>query len=167
LNATLDWSYSLLSSFERQTLRRLSVFGGIFSLEAVQSISAAYADHAQLSSTIAALVAKSLVIADTAATSNQYRLPETTRAFLLLKLSESGERHSIERRHAIYCVDFLERTKATERLPSDNELPVLYAQHERDVREALQWCFSEQGDLGIGTALAAESVPLLSRCSTV
>jgi predicted ATPase len=164
-NAALDWSYSLLSPFERQTLRRLSVFGGMFSLEAVQSTSAADADHAQLSSTLAALVAKSLVIADTDSTKNRYRLLESTRAYLLLKLAESGERHSIERRHAIYCVDFLERTKATERLPSDDELPVMYAQHERDVREALQWCFSEQGDLGIGTALAAESVTLLSRLS--
>jgi predicted ATPase len=154
LHATLDWSYSLLSPFERQTLRRLSVFGGMFSLEAAQSISDVDADHTQLTSTIAALVEKSLVITDTAAKTKRYRLIETMRIYLLLKLAESGERHLIARRHAIYCAELL---------ASDERLPAMYAQHEPDVRAALQWSFSEEGDFGLGTALLTGSIPLLSR----
>src|SRR5213075_3571954 len=34
LRATLDWSYELLSEPERVILQRLSVFAGVFSLEA-------------------------------------------------------------------------------------------------------------------------------------
>ena len=38
LRATMDWSYDLLSDAERALLRRLSVFAGGFSLEAVEAI---------------------------------------------------------------------------------------------------------------------------------
>ena len=38
LSATLDWSYDLLSETERKVLRRLSVFSGGATLEAVESV---------------------------------------------------------------------------------------------------------------------------------
>jgi len=160
LSATLDWSYDLLSAFERLTLRRLSVFGGAFSLDAIHSVSSVDADRAHLTETIASLVEKSLVMEDSSATKRRYRLLETTRAYLLLKLTESGERQSIARRHAVYCMDFLERTNARAPLLCAEELLGQHAALVRDVRVALQWCFSEQGDVGMGTALAALAFPI-------
>ena len=41
LSATLDWSYNLLSEHERLVLSRLSVFVGIFTLEAARAVAAA------------------------------------------------------------------------------------------------------------------------------
>lgn len=98
---------------------------------------------------------------DSIATKRRYRLLETTRAYLLLKLTESGERHSIARRHAVYCMDFLERTKARAPLLCTEESLAQHAALVRDVRAALQWCFSEHGDVGIGTALAGLAFPIL------
>jgi predicted ATPase len=165
LNATLDWSYRLLSPFERQTLRQISVFSGMFASEAVLAVSDPDVEHTQLFSTMAALVEKSLVVAVGAAETKRYRLLETTRAYLMLKLVESGERHPIARRHALYCAHLLEKANSDSRIVSD-ELPALYAQHGRDVRAALQWSFSEEGDLGLSTTLASGSALLFSRVSS-
>jgi DNA-binding winged helix-turn-helix (wHTH) protein len=162
-STAFDRSYGLLSPLERQILRGLAVFAGAFSLEAVQAIVALDAGNVQLSATVAALVAKSFVVADTAAANKSYRLPETTRAYLLAKLTESGELHLMACRHAIYCIDLLERSRAEPPLRCKDESLALYADHLRDVREALQWSFSEQGDIGIGTRLAVASSPIFSK----
>jgi predicted ATPase len=58
---------------------------------------------------LAELVAKSLVVADDVGHSEpQFRLLETTRAYTLAKLAESGESDLIARRLAGYCREFLE-----------------------------------------------------------
>jgi len=41
LEATIDWSYDLLSDPERRLLRGLSIFAGRFSLDAVETVCAA------------------------------------------------------------------------------------------------------------------------------
>jgi predicted ATPase/DNA-binding winged helix-turn-helix (wHTH) protein len=111
LGATLDWSHNLLSEFERVVLRRLAVFVGTFSLEAAQSIAADTPDHrGQVVETIASLVAKSLVAAETDATSVRYRLLDTTRAYVQGKLIRSGEATVVALRHATYYRELLERT---------------------------------------------------------
>src|SRR3984893_5318931 len=61
LNATLDWSYDLLPEVERAVLNRLSVFAGVFTLEAAQAVAAGEdIDRAQVVEALGSLVAKSL-----------------------------------------------------------------------------------------------------------
>jgi DNA-binding winged helix-turn-helix (wHTH) protein len=61
-SATLDWSHSLSSEFERVVLRRLAVFVGSFSLEAARSVAAETpVERGQVVEVVASLVAKSLV----------------------------------------------------------------------------------------------------------
>jgi predicted ATPase/DNA-binding winged helix-turn-helix (wHTH) protein len=82
LAATLDWSYDLLHEFERTILRRLSVFAGIFTLEAARSVAAGNdVDDALVISAMDDLVAKSLVTADTSDAITHFRLLDTTRAY--------------------------------------------------------------------------------------
>lgn len=106
MQATLDWSYALLSEREKTVLRRLSTFPGSFSLTAGTTIAA---DRPELEGDtldqILELVAKSLVIADAQGTDPQLRLFETTRAYARGKLAESGESDGMGRRHAEYCID--------------------------------------------------------------
>ena len=90
LRATLDWSYELLSEPERAVLRRLAVFPGGFTLEAASTVVASAeiaasdgVDH------VPDLVEKSLVVADGAGATVNYRLLETTRAYALDKLAQS------------------------------------------------------------------------------
>ena len=113
LRATLDWSYELLPEPERVLLRRLAVFVGAFSLEAVGAIVAsAEIVSPHVVDGISSLVAKSLVVAEVEAAIPRYRLLDTTRAYALEKLAESGERERLARRHAEYYRDLFERAQA-------------------------------------------------------
>jgi predicted ATPase len=100
LRATLDWSYGLLSEIERIVLRRLAIFAGSFALEQAAVIAAtANLSTPEVTECVSNLVEKSLVTA-ISGTVVRYRLPETTRAYALEKLHESGEYATVARRHA-------------------------------------------------------------------
>jgi predicted ATPase/DNA-binding winged helix-turn-helix (wHTH) protein len=93
LRGTLDWSHELLPEPERVLLSRLAVFAGVFSLEAAGAVVAsAEVTPSEVVEGLANLVAKSLVAAEVDGTVARYRLLDTTRAYALEKLGESGER---------------------------------------------------------------------------
>ncbi len=106
LRATLDWSYELLPDAERCLLRRLGIFTAGFTLEAVIAV---MRDHGYAASAlleqIANLVAKSLVTLDCSAPSGRWGLLETTRAYALEKLAESGETEQVALRSAKFFRD--------------------------------------------------------------
>jgi predicted ATPase/DNA-binding winged helix-turn-helix (wHTH) protein len=148
LSATLDWSYDLLSELERTILRRLSVFVGFFTLEAAQSVAEANdIDGSQIIIGVSSLVAKSLATTDNGC----YRLLDTTRAYALAKLIDSGEADEAAQRHAMYFCEFLNDALTTSEL-NDNSA---YRGQLGNVRAALEWCFLERGDLQVGIVLAA------------
>ena len=92
LQATLDWSYGLLSGEERLVLRRLVMFVGHFTLEAARAVvTNETIDQALVLSAIDSLVAKSMVVPNPVQATMRYRLLETTRAYARGKLIESGE----------------------------------------------------------------------------
>jgi len=161
LSAMLDWSYNLLPECERLILRRLSVFVGAFSLEAAQFVAAGdLLEREHVAEAIAGLVTKSLVAVETSHTGTHYRLLDTTRAYVLAKMIDSGERNTIAQRHAIYYREFLERIEITSLTCSKNDGAAERWRHVSNARAALEWSFSEQGDKELGTALAAASAPL-------
>jgi predicted ATPase len=91
LRATLDWSYDLLSEPERVVLRRFAVFVGSFTLDAAAAITAgSEVAGAEVAECVAKLVAKSLVSADVSGAVTSYRLLQTTRAYAVEKLVETG-----------------------------------------------------------------------------
>jgi predicted ATPase/DNA-binding winged helix-turn-helix (wHTH) protein len=160
LSATLDWSYDLLSELERAMLRRLAAFVGVFALEAATAVAADDdIDRAQVVDGVAALVAKSLVSVSVGDASTRYRLLDTTRAYALAKLVDSGEADATARRHAVYYRDFLEREEAGTPTYGSG------AEHLGNVRAALEWSFIEGGDPDLAGALAAASVHLFIEMS--
>jgi predicted ATPase/DNA-binding winged helix-turn-helix (wHTH) protein len=109
LRAALDWSYDWLSEYERVVLRRLSIFVGGFDLQAASVVAAG--SERTLSEAVeclTSLVKKSLVSADVSGRVVRYRLLNTTRAYLLEKLKESGEFDQIACRHAEFFRDSCE-----------------------------------------------------------
>lgn len=161
LGATLDWSHNLLSQLERVVLRRLTVFVGFFTLEAAQAVvTGDDASKSDAVGAIASLVSKSLVSAHSNAGSVRYRLLDTTRAYVLEKLVESGETDQIARRHATHFRDFLERINNIEGDTRSLKGFALYGIHLGNVRAALEWGFSSHGDVEIATALGAASARL-------
>ncbi|WP_165932915.1 winged helix-turn-helix domain-containing protein [Rhizobium sp. BK251] len=98
LQATLDWSYNLLSSQEQRILCRLSVFAEPFTLEAAHAMARDAGEGAQaVSNALASLIDKSLLSVFKESVSAVYRLPDTTRAYAAAKLVESNDLPAISR----------------------------------------------------------------------
>ena len=77
LRAAIEWSYALLSEAEQAMLRRLGVFAGSFTLEAVAAVAAgASVEESDVFDVFAGLVDKSLVVSLAGAGANRYRLLE-------------------------------------------------------------------------------------------
>jgi predicted ATPase len=160
VNAMLDWSYSLLSEQEKVVLCRLSVFVGDFTRQAADSVaSEREADEADVTDTVASLVAKSLISTAVINQSTYYRLLDTTRVYAAAKLAERGEGDRIARRHAIVYSRFLERDEIIQSLSNEQDLSG-YAPHIGNVRAALGWALSDHGDVAVGIELATWAAPL-------
>jgi predicted ATPase/DNA-binding winged helix-turn-helix (wHTH) protein len=160
LNAMLDWSYSLLSQHEKVVLNRLSVFVGDFTLDAACSVAAdAEIDQANSTKAITSLLAKSLISKTESRGSTFYRLLETTRTFAAAKLAERGEANGIARRHANFCSEFLQHNEIVQSRFGEHDLSG-YTLHIGNVRAALQWAFSDVGDVSLGVGLVTRAAPL-------
>ncbi|HEY2537983.1 MAG TPA: winged helix-turn-helix domain-containing protein, partial [Stellaceae bacterium] len=168
LRATLDWSYELLPEPERMILRRLAVFAGIFTLEAASTVAAiGEIAGSDIVDCAASLVAKSLVAADLGGATGRYRLLDTTRAYAFEKLAESGELGAVARRHAEYHRGLFERAETEWDTRPTAEWLADYGRQIDDLRAALDWAFSPNGDLTIGVALTVAAVPLWFQLSLV
>ncbi len=112
LQATVDWSFDLLSQAERETMRRLSVFAGGFELEAAEAICAEGGiDAVDVLDLLGSLVDKSLVLAERTSESVRYRLLETVRQYAaqeLFKSAGEAELMAIRDRHAEYYLRLAE-----------------------------------------------------------
>jgi predicted ATPase len=96
LSTTIDWSHDLLTAGEQALLRRLSVFAGRFTIEAVESVcTAGGVPPARVLDMLSSLVDKSLVHKEDEGSLACYRLHETTREYAGLKLRAAGEREAI------------------------------------------------------------------------
>ena len=159
MRAALDWGHDLLPERERAVLRRLAIFAGSFTLEAASAVAASteIAD-AEVVGCVANLVAKSLTAAEVGGEAPCYRLLETTRAYALEKLADSGELEQVERHYTDYSRGLVQRTEvgwgstpAAKRLAGCGRRRIDAAQED--------WAFSPAGDALIGGALMDGSVP--------
>jgi predicted ATPase/DNA-binding winged helix-turn-helix (wHTH) protein len=156
LTSMLDWSYNLLTEVERRTLRRLSIFVGLFHLDAVAAVACDEEDdHEEAIDALASLVEKSLVAAESAGGVVRYRLLDTTRAYAAGKLDDAGERDHASRRFVAYLCALL----APEARAFDAPL-ASRAAYLGSVRAGLEWAFSERGDPALGAALVATAAPI-------
>jgi len=161
LQAMLDWSYGLLSNVERLVLRRLAVFVGHFTLDAALAVAtSANVDQGAVFSAIDSLIAKSMVATRSIGAMMRYRLLDTTRAYILGISSDDPEIANLAVRHATYFRRWLEQSgKEWATLSSGVERESHFA-NLNNVRAALEWCFGEDGELGIGIKLAAAAAPV-------
>ena len=168
LAATLDWSYESLSAVERTILQRVGVFAGGITLEAVSIVTAdTEIDAANVVEGIAELVAKSLITVDVTDTTVYYRLLETTRAYALAKLNESGQIDTCARQHAEYVRDVFLRAEAEWETQCSTSWLDTYARQIDNLRAALDWAFSPRGDGALGVTLTAAAVPLWFEMSLI
>jgi predicted ATPase/DNA-binding SARP family transcriptional activator len=145
LRATVDWSYQLLSDPERVLLRRLSVFRGSWTLDALQAVVAGEPlTPTTVLDVLGRLVDRSLVVVDRTGTDRavgpRYHLLETIRQYAAERLVEAGEGDAIGRAHADHLTVLAERAEVE--LRGDGQarwLPRLAAERD-DIDAALAWC---------------------------
>ena len=111
LRALIDWSYDLLTPEEQVVLGRLSVFAGGWTLAAAEAVTAAGdGGQWQVLDHLAALVDKSLVLAEEIQGSTRYRLLETVRHYAAERLArragpELDETRAAHRDHYLALVE--------------------------------------------------------------
>ena len=111
LRALIDWSYDLLTPEEQVVLGRLSVFAGGWTLAAAEAVTAAGdSGQWQVLDHLAALVGKSLVLAEEIHGSTRYRLLETVRHYAAERLAlragpELDETRAAHRDHYLALVE--------------------------------------------------------------
>jgi hypothetical protein len=160
LRATLDWSYRLLSPEDRAALRCLSVFSGSFALEDAAFVMGPLVGLGDANECLTSLLDKSFVVAKPQECAVRYRLLETTRLYAQDKLEESGETDSRRRRHTEHVRIVFDRAKKEcDERPTADWLQA-YGCELGNLRAALDWAFSEDGDGALGAAVTAAAAPI-------
>ncbi len=161
LRAALDWSYDLLSPIEQAVLQDIAIFRSGFTLEsAVAVVRASVAAAGSAVDALANLVAKSMLTADAAGGTVQYRLLEATRIHASEKLGSGGGRPEAARRHAEHHLRLIETAPANWESDAGKAWLRLYSGRIDDIRAALDWCFSEAGAPATGLRLMIASARL-------
>jgi non-specific serine/threonine protein kinase len=154
LQATIDWSYALLSTTEQILLDRLGVFAGGWSLEAAEAV---VADDQGLRErevlpVLLRLVDRSLVVVEPGkAGEPRYRLLETVRQYALDRLAARGDAEC-RCRHAAYFLALAGSSVATHRT-SDERAAFDRLEREHDnLRATLSWLLA-QGNIHVAMRL--------------
>jgi predicted ATPase/DNA-binding winged helix-turn-helix (wHTH) protein len=160
LRAALDWSYQLLSKEEQRLLRHLAVFPAGFAFEAAQAVGGIDRDGQSIVEDLSSLVSKSLCERVNAAPPTRWRLLETIRAYALEELARNGEHPGAARRHAEYLRDLVSPVAAGSRAWLSRDDVSRCGRELDNVRAALDWAFSPDGDTEIGAGLTAAFAPI-------
>ncbi len=146
LKALIDWSYDLLGEGEKTLLRRLSVFVGSFTLDAVIAVCGEGWEEIEVLDLLGGLAEKSLIVVDEHQGEARYRLLETIRQYALNRLKEAEEAALLSDKHRDWYVGFAER--AQEGLSGEGSrvwLDRLEREHD-NIRAALEWSATHDGD---------------------
>lgn len=154
LRQTIDWSYDLLSAPEQKLFRRLSVFVGGCTLEAVESVCDTKQDLGlDVLDGMSSMVDKSLVRqVEQADGEPRFVMLETIREYGLGKMVESGEEASTRRAHAAYCLVLAEEGAAEDAGANQKEWQDRFDLEHDNLRAALEW-LTETGNIEWGLRL--------------
>lgn len=162
LLALLDWSYALLPLDEQKILRRVSVFGGPFPLQAAIAIAASETfDPAQAMLKLWALCSKSLVISAGGEEQPGFELLETVRAYGRAQLAQHGETDASMARLAGFL---LEQIESVVTLPAfdtrSHSARLRYGGMLSEAWRTVDWALTQPGREPLGVALTLATVPL-------
>ena len=148
LQASLDWSWSLLSDAEQVFLRQLSVFAGGWTLEATESV--CDGNSLKLTNT---LVQKSLIkVEQESEHETRYHFHEIVRQYAREKLREAGGVEALRDKHLAYFVKLVEQAEP-ELYRSNQVFWFNKLDHERDnLRRALEWSLAADVESGLRIA---------------
>ncbi|MFF1819643.1 ATP-binding protein [Kribbella sp. NPDC058245] len=142
LRAAIDWSHSLLDEPSRVVLRRMAVFDGGCTLDAVEQVVAM--DPITVTLALADLQDRCLLAVDNATGgSPRFRLLLSIRDHGLEQLGASGEESDVRRRHANWCAEL---AAGSERYGGQNHGELLgeLMVEEANLRAAIEWSLDHE-----------------------
>jgi len=155
LAALIDWSYGLLLPTEQRLFARLGIFAGGFSMEAATAVGSDVPPNGEpVPDLLFALVDKSLVTVQTAGRLERYGLLESTRAFALEKLKESGDWEATCRRRSEYFLAQAQAADARYGIGSTAQWLTDIDGDLENYRATLEWALTEGRDVALGASVA-------------
>ena len=153
----LMWSYQLLDEPERRLFRRLAIFDGGWTLEAIEAIGAdSPADAPDLLDRLGALVDKSLVVVGEGVEGEpRFRLLRLMREYALERLAEANEESSMRRRHADYYGPFVAAAEQRLRATDQTAWFARLEQEHANLRAVLRWA-ETTGDVDVGLRMGTD-----------
>ncbi len=157
LRGAIDWSLGLLNAAEQKLFRRLAVFVGGCTLEAVEAVCDTRQDLGfDILDGMASMVDKSLLQFDEhGSVEPRYAMLETIREYALEHLAGSGEEVPTRRAHAAYCLVLGEEGTAagSTEVAAAEWLERFDVEHD-NFRAALEW-LTQSGNADWGMRLGA------------
>jgi predicted ATPase/DNA-binding winged helix-turn-helix (wHTH) protein len=166
LEATMDWSYQLLSPGEQQLLSRLSVFPAAWTLDAAEAVCAGDGiSERDVLDLLSQLVGKSLVAAGGDFDGERrYRLLETVRQYAQERLARAGAADRLRGRHFEFYFEAFRGVLPV--LSHHGQLPCLRRLRieQENVRTALEWALSSEALAQKGVELAGALFWYWTKC---
>ena len=158
LRQAIDWSYDLLSEPEQRLFRRLSVFLGGCTLEAVESVCDTKQDlGVDVLDGMSSMVDKSLARQiEQADGEPRFVMLETISEYARGKIAESGEEAATRRSHAAYCLVLAEESGAEDTAENQAGWVDRLEIESQNFRAALEWLIETghaEWGLRLGVAL--------------
>jgi len=145
----ITWSYELLNGGEQELFRRLVVFSGGFSLDAVEAMFEPAPDGRNAYDVLAMLVDRSLVHSRPRVNGEaRFLILETLRDFGLEQLEQQGETHAARSAHAAYILDLAEKAEPQLIGPEQNTWLDHLDVEAENIRSAVEWTL-EHGQFDI------------------
>jgi predicted ATPase/DNA-binding SARP family transcriptional activator len=141
LQATLEWSYRLLSPAQQELFATLSVFAGSSTLDAIATVSAL--DPAEALDLLDALARKSLLVVEWQDDIAHYRLLDPVRHYAAAVLARSPQAEEVSARHATQYLDLAAQSQL--RGPEQPRWIAQLTHALPNLRRAAQWLL-EHGD---------------------
>ena len=156
LEATIAWSYALLSAEEQATLRRLSVFHGGFTLAAAAAVCADIGSELDTVDRLTSLVDRSVVTIQRRRDEDRYRLLESIGLFAEQRLQAEEEREATLDRHARFFLGLVRRASEQLRGSEQAAWAARLDAEQDNLMAAVGWCLDGRGDPTDGAELAAD-----------
>ncbi len=164
MRTLIDWSFDLLSESERVLYRRLAIFAGAWTLDALLEVCADNTlTEDDVINGLSGLIGKSLVAQDGLSSENRYRLLETLRQYAEEKLIESGEVDCLSDRHAHYYLRIAQSLEQ-QRTVSGWRVSGAPRADLENFRKALQWTLERRHNVPRGAAIAVALGDYFSTC---
>ncbi|HST03827.1 MAG TPA: tetratricopeptide repeat protein [Chloroflexia bacterium] len=159
LRAAIAWSYDLLEPGEQQMFRRLTIFVGGFTLDAVPALYMSDDGERQPSledilQTLASLLDKSLLRrSPTATEQDRLYMLATIREYAREQLVANNEEEAVKRAHAAYYLALAEEAEIEMIGPHEPAWLARLEQEHDNLRAALTWAI-DSANLEMGARLA-------------